>query len=74
MGLNVIQNNEFSIITDQHAYVDNIVEIKVDELQKVEKDALLTKQELHEFRSIISTLNWIVDHTRPEVFCLNSAS
>ena len=36
-------------------------------MQKVEKDALLTKQELHEFHSIIGRLNWIANHTRPDI-------
>ena len=67
MGLKVIQNNGFSIIIDQDAYVDSIVEIKVDKSQKVGKDALLTKQELREFHSIIGRLNWIVNHSRPDI-------
>ena len=34
----------------------------------------LTKQELHEFQSIIGRLNWIANHTRPIQFDLYQLS
>ena len=76
LGLNVVQNNDFSINMEQDTYIHSISEIKIDKSQKVDKESPLSSTELHELRSTIGRLNWIANNTCPDILfdlcCLSS--
>ena len=55
------------IVLDQNSYVDGIDVPLMSAERELQKDELLTSEEMTEFRSMVGSLNWVVQGTRPDL-------
>ena len=66
-GYHVSQEKDFSIILNQHDYIDNISVEKMAASKQTDKQLPLTKDEQSHYRSLVGKLGWIVQGTRPDL-------
>ena len=58
---------ENGIIMSQIKYVNKLSALNLDIARKMEKDSALDKSEHERFRKIVGQLNWVAQHTRPDL-------
>ena len=63
IGVNISQQSEY-IELDQEEYVRKI---RIPEEDRFRGDREMSKMELTEYRSLVGKLNWVAQHTRPEL-------
>ena len=63
-GYNITQSSDFSVILDQHDYVDNVI---VDKIAAGDKHDVLSSKEKTTYRSLVGKLGWLVQGTRPDL-------
>ena len=63
------QLTQFSscIVVDQNSYLDSIEVGTMAAERELQKDEPLSSEELTEFRSLVGSLNWVVQGTRPDL-------
>ena len=67
LGIQLIQNDDFSLTINQNNYIDHIHEIKLPVERLKEKISILTNEEKTLYRSAVRQLNWIAGISRPDI-------
>ena len=66
-GYQIHQNENFEIIMDQDQYLRSAEPVKISPARQLQGQELLNDKELKTYRSMVGTLGWIVQGTRPEL-------
>ena len=69
LGIQLIQNNDFSLTINQNNYNDCLSEIKLSNERFKERNSLLPNKEKTSYRSAVGQLNWVAGISRPETSC-----
>ena len=67
LGIQLIQNDDFSLTINQNNYTDCISEIKLSNDRLKEKNSLLSNEEITSFRSAVGQLNWVAGISGPYI-------
>ena len=67
LGIQLIQNDDFSLTINQNNYIDCISEIKLSNERLKEKNSLLSREEKTAYRSAVGQLNWVAGISRPDI-------
>ena len=67
VGYEIRQTHE-EIYLSQEKYICNITSPEIKAERKREKSASLSKEELSSYRSLVGSINWVVQSTRPDLF------
>ena len=66
LGMQLIQNGDFSLTINQNNYIDCISEIKLSNGRLKEKNSLLFNEE-KTYRSVLGQFNWVAGISRPDI-------
>ena len=66
-GYQIHQNENFEIIMDQDQYLQSAEPVKISPARQLQGQELLSDEELKTYRSMVGTLGWILQGTRPEL-------
>ena len=71
LGIQLIQNDDFSLTINQNNYIDCISEIKSSyeryKISREKKNSLLSNEEKTSYRSDAGQLNWVAGISRPDI-------
>ena len=67
LGIQLIENDDFSLTINQNNYIDCISEIKLSNERLKEKNSLLSREEKTAYRSAVGQLNWVAGISRPDI-------
>lgn len=62
-----ISQRAHGIVLDQNAYIDSVDLVKMSAEREMQKSDSLNPTELKQYRSIVGSLNWIVQGSRPDL-------
>jgi transposase InsO family protein len=65
-GYQISQSGD-GILLDQNNYIDNVTVQKLAAGREAQKHDHLNRKELKEYRSMVGSLNWVVQGTRPDL-------
>ena len=67
LGIQLIQNGDFSSTINQNNYIDCISEIKLSNERLKERNSLLSIEEKTSYISAVGQLNWVAEISRPDI-------
>ena len=67
IGINLIQNNDKSIVMNQETYINCTNPISIDTTRSAQKNETLTDEELNFLRGLNGQLSWIAGISRPDL-------
>ena len=67
LGIQLIQNDDFSFTINKNNYTDCISEIKISNERLKEKNSPLSNEEKMSYRSVVGQLNWVAGISRPDI-------
>ena len=67
LGIQLIENDDFSLTINQNNYIDCISDIKLSKERLKKKNSLLSNEEKTSYRSAVEQLNWIAGISRPDM-------
>ena len=67
IGVNLKQNDDFSITISQAEYTTSVQPISLDKQQLADKQRALTDAEKKQLRGLLGQLNWLAGMSRPEI-------
>ena len=67
VGIELIQDDDFSIRVNQKNYINSIVPIDVDSIRRKQKDEELNSDERRKYRGLIGQLSWVSGMSRPDI-------
>ena len=65
LGRRIVQHDDFSVSVDQRQFTTDLETIDIPKERRRQPNALVTKQELHNFRSLVGQLAWPARQTMP---------
>jgi hypothetical protein len=65
-GYQICQSGD-GILLDQDSYIDNMAVRQLSAGREIQKKEYLNRKELKEYRSMVGSLNWVVQGTRPDL-------
>ena len=66
VGYQITQKGD-SVIVDQDSYLDNVSITPISAHRDSQRDSVLSESEQKSFRSLVGSLNWVVQGTRPDL-------
>ena len=67
IGIHLKQNDDFSIIINHIDYINSIIEIKVNDTIKRNKNDKLTEKQITSVRGALGKINWVAGMSKPEI-------
>ena len=67
IGMNITQNQDYTINLDQKAYINSVESIPTDGLLNENKEDPATPLQTTSLRSLVGKLNWILSISRPDI-------
>ena len=67
IGVNLKQNEDFSITISQNEYTNSLQPVLLDKKQSSDKNRMLTDEERTLLRGALGQLNWLAGMSRPEI-------